>query len=243
MFSEFKTIPIVRPKWQNLPNILAFTTLAQAGKKKLSFSGASKNSIAERKNIEKLLRPCMPIKWLKQVHGNRVLKLPEKNNIKEADGAVTNKKRTACVILTADCLPVIFATRDGKAVGAAHAGWRGLNTGVIKNAVSALNYNPAEIYTWLGPAIGYSSFEVGYEVYEQFLKTDPDNKKAFKAAATDGKYYANLYELARIQLIKAGINKNNISAEEQDTFTNLLFHSARRDRELSGRMATVVMIT
>ncbi len=242
MFSEFKKIPTVKPKWQNLPNILAFTTLAEADEKKISFSGASKNSIEARKNIEKLIQPCMPIKWLKQIHGARVLKLPEENNIEEADGAVTNKKRIACAILTADCLPAIFATQDGKAVGAAHAGWRGLNAGVIKNAVNALNCNPAEIYTWLGPAIGYSSFEVGYEVYERFLKTDSDNKKAFKSAAA-GKYYANIYELARIQLIKAGVNKNNISAEEQDTFTNTLFHSARRDRELSGRMATVVMIT
>ncbi|MBW1649722.1 MAG: peptidoglycan editing factor PgeF [Deltaproteobacteria bacterium] len=233
---------IVQPKWQNLPNILAFTTLAQLNGKKLSFSGNSKDSIEARKNIQKLLQPCAPIKWLKQVHGNRILRLPEENNIEEADGAVTNKKYIPCVILTADCLPVIFATADGKAVGAAHAGWRGLVSGVIPNTVRAFNDNPSAIYVWLGPAIGYLSFEVGYEVYDRFIKSDTNNKKAFKSGRQD-KYYANLYELAHMQLIKAGVNKNNITSNEYDTFTNPLFHSARRNGAASGRMATIVMIT
>ena len=241
MFSEFKKIPIVKPKWQNLPNILAFATLAESGGKRLSFCENFGSSVKARKNMEKLLEPSEPVKWLKQVHGNRVLKLPEEKNIAEADGAVTNKKRIACVILTADCLPVVFATKSQKAAGVAHAGWRGMVSGVIPNAISALNCNPAEIYVWLGPAIGALSFEVGSEVFDKFIEADSDNKKAFKPGKP-GKYYADLYELAYIQLIKAGINKNNIEFEKHDTFTNSRFHSARRDGAASGRMATVVMI-
>ncbi len=120
--------------------------------------------------------------WLEQVHGATVLDLDldlEHDAVAAADGAVTARAGVVCAVLTADCLPVIFASRDGGRVGVAHAGWRGLLHGVLPAAVRALRAPPAAIVAWLGPAIGAASYEVGAEVRDAYLARDPRADQAF----------------------------------------------------------------
>ena len=119
--------------------------------------------------------------WLRQVHGTAVVDLDQEGS-READAAYTRTPGRICAIQTADCLPVLFAARDGSLVAAAHAGWRGLAAGVLEESLAALVAAAAPgmpFMAWLGPAISPAHFEVGAEVRESFVAADPDAEIAF----------------------------------------------------------------
>ena len=150
---------------------------------------------------------------------------------------MTGSAGRACVIMVADCLPVLFASRDGQRIGAAHAGWRGLAAGVLENTVAALGVPPPELTAWLGPAILQANFEVGADVREAFVARD--------AAAADyfvpnvrGRWQADLVGLARRRLRALGVN--DISGGEWCTVADpTRFFSHRRDGK-GGRMAALI---
>ncbi|MEP7281072.1 MAG: peptidoglycan editing factor PgeF [Rubrivivax sp.] len=112
--------------------------------------------------------------WLRQVHGARVVQVVDAldDEPPEADGAWTDRAGVALAIQVADCLPVLFAAPGGRAVAAAHAGWRGLAAGVLDATVAALcdgaGCRPRELQAWLGPCIGPHRFEVGADVVQAF---------------------------------------------------------------------------
>jgi YfiH family protein len=182
--------------------------------------------------------PSEPV-WLEQVHGATVLDL-DRDTVVAADGAVTSRAGVVCAVLTADCLPVIFAARDGSRVGVAHAGWRGLLNGVLPAAVRALRTPPADIVAWLGPAIGAASYEVGAEVRDAYLTRDAAAAAAF-APNSRGRWHADLYALARASLAKAGIAEVHgggfCTYREADRF-----FSHRREAPC-GRFATLVWLS
>jgi YfiH family protein len=122
------------------------------------------------------------------------------------DAAVTRRPGVVCAILTADCLPVLFATDAGDRVGAAHAGWRGLASGVIESTFEALGAPAESVIAWLGPAISQRHFEVGPEVREEFLGDDVGAGAAF-ALNDRGRYMADLYALARRRLARLGVDR------------------------------------
>ena len=156
-----------------------------------------------------------------------------------ADACWTNEIDLACVVMTADCLPV--AMRQGDKVAVAHAGWRGLLAGVLESSLAVLN--PTETDIWMGPAIGPAVFEVGSEVRELFLAENADNTSAFKPAREKAKWLANIYLLGRIRLIKAGVKAERIYGGGACTFTeHERFYSYRR-QAITGRMATVIYRT
>ena len=130
--------------------------------------------------------------WLRQVHGSRVVEVSQTGSEPEADAAWTDRPGTICVVMTADCLPVLFSSRDGGLVAAAHAGWRGLAQGVLEATVAALPCDPAELLAWMGPAIAQPAFEVGDEVRQAFVAADPDAASCFTANAR-GRWQADLY--------------------------------------------------
>jgi YfiH family protein len=180
--------------------------------------------------------------WLAQVHGTTVCDAgASRNGVPTADAAVSRSTATACAVLTADCLPVLFSDRKGHAVGAAHAGWRGLAAGVLEATVDAMHTDPSNLLVWLGPAIGPQSFQVGRDVLESFSGDDPGAAECF-AAESDGKWRADLYGLARRRLARVGVNA--IFGGGRCTYTERdLFYSYRRGGEdASARMATLIWI-
>jgi YfiH family protein len=107
-------------------------------------------------------------------------------------------------VRTADCLPVLFCSTDGRLVAAAHAGWRGLAAGVLENTVRAMAVAPTSLMAWLGPAISQPNFEVGDEVREAFLAQHADATTCFEPNAR-GRWQADLYGLAQQRLANAGV--------------------------------------
>lgn len=177
--------------------------------------------------------------WLHQVHGRRVLELPLAQE-ESADASVCRRPGLACVVMSADCLPVLFCDRAGAVVAAAHAGWRGLAAGVLEATVQAMAVPPAQLMAWLGPAIGPQAFEVGEPVRAAFLATQPEAAEAFVPAGTPGQWYADLYALARLRLRRAGLGQ--IYGGGFCTLSeSARFYSYRREPRC-GRMATLVWI-
>jgi YfiH family protein len=188
-----------------------------------------------RRVRERLRLPGDPV-WLQQVHGVEVADL-DVGDGRRADAAVTRTPGHACVIQVADCMPVLFAARDGSAVGAAHAGWRGLAGGVLEETVRHLGVPAAQLIAWLGPTIGQQHFEVGDEVRAAFVSHDPDAASAFESNAR-GRWQCDLYSLARRRLSALGVR--SISGGGWCTYADAeRFFSYRRDGQC-GRMAALI---
>lgn len=193
------------------------------------------------------LRECLPAApvWLNQVHGVNVVvgeTLSAPNGaLVEADGVVTTQKGLPCAVLVADCLPVLLCSEDGAVVGAAHAGWRGLQRGVLERTVEVMGTDAAKLMAWLGPAIGPSAFEVGSDVFDAFTAVSPEDASAFKpVAGVRDKYLADIYALASRRLKHAGVLA--IYGGQYCTVTEpTRFFSYRRDGR-TGRMAGLIWI-
>ncbi len=146
-----------------------------------------------------------------------------------ADAAISRTPGVVCAIRTADCLPVLFAARDGSVVGAAHAGWRGLAAGVLEATIASMRAGmPREVplVAWLGPAIGAANFEVGDEVRAAFVQRDPAADAAF-VKNPRGRWQCDLYLLARQRLEGSGVR--DISGGGLCTYADSSFHSYRRE--------------
>ena len=183
--------------------------------------------------------------WLNQVHGVNVVRAETVPSLDadqlKADGVVTAQKRTPCAVLVADCLPVLFCSEDGAVVGAAHAGWRGLQRGVLERTIESMNASPTKLMAWLGPAIGPNAFEVGLDVFDAFTAVSAEDASAFKPIIGKGdKYLADIYALARRRLQRAGVQA--IFGGQFCTYSDTTrFFSYRRDGQ-TGRMAGLIWI-
>lgn len=183
------------------------------------------------------LLPAEP-RWLRQVHGTTVLQAPFDAGA-AADASFTRLRGEVCVVMAADCMPVLFAAADASAVGAAHAGWRGLCAGVIEETVARMGARPASLHAWLGPAIGPTAYEVGGEVRAAFIERDANAASAF-TATRPGHWLLDLYAVARQRLAALGVQR--VSGGEHCTHTDTTrFYSYRRDRA-TERMAALVWI-
>lgn len=201
-----------------------------------------------RRRVRASLRlPAEPA-WLQQVHGTDVADLDVSVEPRgAADAAVAHLGDRVCVIQVADCMPVLFAARDGSAVGAAHAGWRGLAAGVLEKTVRKLDVAPADLLVWLGPTIGQSNFEVGDDVRTAFMAGDVQAASAFEANSR-GRWQCDLYALARRRLAGLGVSAifgTGGGAGRGDgwcTYADAArFFSFRRDGEC-GRMAALIWL-
>lgn len=185
--------------------------------------------------------------WISQVHGADVVDaatVGPDQPVRVGDASIAGAPGVVSAILTADCLPVLFADLDGKVVGAAHAGWRGLAGGVLGATVRAMRGRGAgEITAWMGPAIGPSAFEVGPEVLDAFLAAAPGEatRAAFQAyPGRPGKYLADIFTLARLMLARDGVRR--VHGGDLCTATApRRFYSYRRDG-VTGRQASLIWI-
>lgn len=186
--------------------------------------------------------PAEPL-WLNQVHGTVCVVLEQTDFSAgpfTADASTTKTKGLVSVVLTADCLPVLFCDVSGTQVAAAHAGWRGLVDGVLEQTLAQFP-DPNSVMAWLGPAIGPTAFEVGDDVRLAFIEKDAKADAAFRAVPNKtGKWLADLYQLARLRLTACGVSQ--IYGGGFCTYTDSqAFYSYRRDGQ-TGRMASCIWI-
>ena len=191
------------------------------------------------------------LQWLTQVHGRRCFHADRRScRIEpEADAIWTTERGVGLAIQTADCAPIVLASRDGARIGAAHGGWRGLTGGVVEQLVAAMQQPEgtgdrlgepgAELLAWIGPAIGPDAYEVGLDVHTAVLaSTDAALETTLlRVGDNPGKWHLDLFALAEWLLRRAGVTQ--IHCERLCTWSNPNFHSHRRDGA-AGRMATVV---
>lgn len=184
--------------------------------------------------------------WLDQEHGNTVVDLAAvqgRDELARADASVSAVRGLACTVLVADCLPVLFCATNGRAVGAAHAGWRGLAAGILENTVAALcdaaHCEPAGLMAWVGPCIGPRQFEVGADVLQAF---GGDEVHFVFRPRPDGsaRWLADLPALARARLHRSGVG--TVSGGQWCTVEDReRFFSFRRDG-LTGRLAAAIAL-
>ncbi len=233
------------PEWEAPANVRAFVTTRSGGVSRgeyasmnLGGSGGDESAnVARNRLIVRERLPAMP-RWLRQVHGVRVADL-DQDGVAEADAAVARSPGRVAAVLTADCMPLFLCDTATCRVAVAHAGWRGMAAGVIESTLATLGSEPARTLAWMGPTIGPDAFEVGAEVRGAFLAADPGADEAFRAH-TSGKYFADLYRIARRRLGCAGVAA--ISGGGFCTFNDAeRFFSYRREKK-SGRMGAFIWI-
>jgi YfiH family protein len=241
-------IDLIVPDWPASDRVRAVSTLRTGGVSRPPFDSANlaahvgddERHVAEnRARLRSQLQLTAEPFWMTQVHGTRVVHAQTARTPPEADAAVAFEPGPICSILTADCMPVLFASRDGTRVAAAHAGWRGLSAGVLEATVRALEAPASQLISWLGPAIEQEHFEVGDEVRAAFLAHDAAAAAAFVTHGP-GKWLADLDALARQRLGRLGVE--SIHGADRGTYRErAAFFSHRRDGRC-GRMATLIWI-
>ncbi len=252
-------VPLIQPEWPAPANVHAVTTTRQGGVSQAPFHSlnlashvgdqltmvaSNRARLVNALSLSQKLLLKEPY-WLNQVHGTNVVSLdmPPKN-VPEADASTATQPGKVCAVLTADCLPVLFCDQKGTQVAAAHAGWRGLASGVLEATVASFQVPADQIIAWLGPAIGPQAFEVGDEVRAAFIAADSGTtESSFAESFTKsrvGHWYADLYQLARQRLMQVGVNA--VYGGDHCTFNeDKTFFSFRRDGS-TGRMASLVWI-
>lgn len=245
------------PDWPAPANIRAATSTRIGGVSHLEFAsfnlgghvGDGAGAVATNREILQnvLCLPEQPL-WLTQVHGIEVMRRDgssENRFPREYDACYSNQPGAVCAVLTADCLPVLFCSREGREVAAAHAGWRGLVDGVLPATLREFACDRSGILAWLGPAIGPHSFEVGKDVRERFMSQwqvyGSQQVADCFVAHGDRHWLCDMYALACLQLRAEGVEA--IYGGGEDTCADWQrFYSFRRDGD-TGRMASLVWRT
>ena len=257
------SVDMITPDWTTPANVRALLTTRVGGYSLPPYDsfnlgahvGDTPAAVARNRAVLSGRLPAEPI-WLSQVHGVDVADAAELATdaagkpVPVADAIVARAPGRVCVVMTADCLPVLLCDVDGTVVGAAHAGWRGLADGVLEATIARMGVAPGRLRAWLGPAIGPDHFEVGEEVRAAFVRADPLAALAFRptagecmgtgGAAMAGKWWADLFILARQRLLRAGVT--HIEGGGVCTYTDdRRFYSYRRDGR-TGRFASMVWL-
>jgi YfiH family protein len=238
----------LEPEWPAARRVRVVSTLRTGGASGGAYAslnlaahvGDAPDDVREnrRRLGEALGLPSEPL-WLEQVHGCDVVAHRGQAGVPRADAAVATSSGRVCAVMTADCLPVVLADREGTRVAVAHAGWRGLAGGVVEATVAALGGDPAALVAWLGPAIGQAAFEVGPEVRLAFVRRSAAAEGCFERNER-GRLQADLCGLARLALASAGVGSVHgggwCTAADRGRF-----FSFRRDG-VTGRMATLAWL-
>ena len=255
---ENSELEVITPDWPAPANVHAYSTTRLHGMSEGVFSGLNlalhvgdEPEVVEqnRQHLRSSLKlPADPY-WLNQVHQASAVNIAEQTSgiTPDADASFSLDNNQVCVVMTADCLPVLICNRAGNKVAAAHAGWRGLAEGILESTISALDETADQLLVWLGPAIGPDSFEVGDDVrqafFTKFEKMNLPEQYASDVASAfvenkPGHYLADIYQLARLTLKSIGIEA--VYGGEHCTFDDANhFYSFRRDGK-TGRQASLI---
>jgi polyphenol oxidase len=260
------------PQWRVSPRVRAFVTTRAGGVSAAPYDGGTPgagglnlglstgdtpDAVHENRRRAIAATGASAAAWLSQIHSAQVedaadvLARRAQGETIRADASVTDRPGVVCVAMAADCLPVLFCDDAGRAVGAAHAGWRGLAAGIVEKTgerVARLAGVPASgLNAYLGPAIGPSAFEVGEDVFDAFASAAHADHRdstaaAFRPTGASGKYFADIYALARLRLASIGVDASRITGGTHCTVTESeRFYSYRRDRD-TGRMAAFIWL-
>jgi YfiH family protein len=238
---------LIHPEWPAPANVKSLQTTRLGGVSVAPYDTLNlglhvgDDPVRVNRNRQSLspLMPSEPV-WLEQLHGTVVANADAAACRVHADACIARQSGSVCVVMTADCLPVLLCDEAGTVVGAVHAGWKGLAAGVIEATVKAMEVAPQKLMVWFGPAIGPHAFEVGPEVRTTFMSHDAKAREAFTLHGAEGKYHADIYLLARQRLEALGISRifggTFCTYHQQDRF-----FSYRRDG-VTGRMGTFIWL-
>ena len=248
---------LITPDWPAPDNVFAAMTTRLGGVSVVPYDSLNMGyaTADDRANVaqnERLVAASLKvatsaIRWVYQVHGVDVhhaealpLNEPLGATTIQGDAIVSQTPGLVCGIKVADCMPVLFAANDGSAVGATHAGWRGLSGGVLERTVAQMRCKAENIVAWLGPCIGPNAFEVGEDVRQAFVDYDAAAEKFFAPRAEQGKFLCDMFGLALLRLNSIGVTQIAVSGRCTVSEPEF-FYSHRRDK-VTGRMAAFVSI-
>jgi YfiH family protein len=186
-----------------------------------------------------------------QVHSSDVITVGHPWSVQDrpqADALVTNRRGVALGILTADCVPVLFADKHGDVIGAAHAGWRGAIGGVLENTLDAMEELGARrkhIYAALGPCIWQNSYEVGPEFPAPFLAEEPGQARFFRPAFKSDRYMFDLPGYVVAKLRSLGVGSVQGSAADTCAAPERFFshrHSTLRNEKRGGNLMSAIAL-
>jgi YfiH family protein len=248
-------ISIIRPSWPAPQNISACTTLRYPGKCVAPYEGLNlalhvgDNPVVvleNRYDLHNFLNLPQEPRWLNQTHSNIALlaETISADSPPSADASFTQKNNTVCVVMTADCLPILVTNTDGTEVAAIHAGWQGLAKGVIENTLSKLHSKPEELMIWIGPSIQQAHYEVGEDFHAAFAKNHSlEEMHAAFVIQSNQKWLANVPLLAIQRLTRFGVQEKSIYLSNECTYANPeKYFSYRRDG-VTGRIASLIFIS
>lgn len=229
---------MIIPEWSAPKNVHAFvSTLSEPGNIATHVNDDPNHVAENRKWLSQHYQWTTQPLWLNQTHQNRVITPDEWHEGIEADGSYADKKNNICVVLTADCLPILLCSDDGTEIAALHAGWRSLASGIIQSGLQHFKSAKTSIHAWLGPCIQQCCFEVGNDVHQAF---DCSEHAFTPKPSTPGKWYGDLQKLASIKLENLGLNQ--ITQSTLCTYCeNKLLYSHRRDKH-AGRMGSFIWL-
>jgi YfiH family protein len=272
---ELSFADVVQPAWNVSPRVRALVTTRNGGVSQPPFGRwqdgadqpgglnlgmkAGDDPAAVAVNRKRLLdlAGVEEAAWLEQIHGAGIVRAEDVIAHAQADGtptradaSVTDRPGTVCVVMVADCMPVLLCDEAGRAVGAAHAGWRGLAAGIVEQTAQRVaqlaSVETRTLHAYLGPSIGPDAFEVGPDVRDAFMngvdgaQRDATARAFVEHPRNQGKYLADLPALARLRLQTLGVTR--IVGGDMCTVTQPEhFYSYRRDRE-TGRMAALIWL-
>lgn len=237
----------IQADWPAPTQVKAYTTTRQSGFSQgayasfnlaLHVSDQQNNVLQNRQLLENLLQLKQQPFWLQQVHGTQCLPWSNSLSIVQSDASFSETLQQPCVVLTADCLPILIASKQGDWVAACHAGWRGLLAGVIQATLACYKQPTKNLIAWIGPAISQKYFEVGQEVYQALVNKNSQYASAFSKNPR-GRYQLDMVALAKSIFNQFAVDcygGNRCSYAE-----DALFYSYRRDGT-TGRMASLIWL-
>ena len=225
---------IIVPDWELPSNVHAAVTTRAFGNLAAHVGDNPAAVLLRRRQLQRSLKLPSAVTWLQQQHTNKVLRWPFKSAV--ADAVYSDDPQSVCAALTADCLPILCCSDDGKEIAAVHAGWRGLASGVLQNALASFKSPAANIRIWIGPSIGASAFEVGDDVRDVFVARHSSNAEYF--ISHSDKWLADLASIAADECLRAGIEDITKSCE-CTVRNNRSWYSWRKEKA-AARFASII---